>query len=384
MRMKNRRELLEMAGLAALPAWGQKAPPREYRVYVGTGGSQSKGIYTFRLETRTGKATEPELAAEASNPNFLEIHPSGNFLYAVGDIPAPGGKTQGGVLAFSIDGRSGKLTPLNQVPSTSAGPCHISIDKTGQTALVANYSGATAAAFGIDPDGRLRESTSVMRHTGKSVNPNRQEGPHPHSFNVSVDNKWGIAADLGLDQVLVYQLDPAKASLKPAATPFAKVAAGAGPRHFAFHPSGRYGYVINEIGNTVTAFRFDATRGVLTEIQDITTLPAGFSGTSHTAEVRVHPNGNFLYGSNRGHDSIAVFAINQATGRLKLVEIVSTQGKNPRNFNLDPSGMYLLAGNQSTDNIVIFRVDRSTGKMTPTGQTLKVPAPICHRFLPMA
>ncbi|MFN0166888.1 MAG: lactonase family protein [Bryobacteraceae bacterium] len=382
--MKNRREFLEIAGLAALPAYGQMAPAREYRVYVGTGGSQSRGIYMFRLETRTGKATEPELAAEASNPNFLEIHPSRKFVYAVGDIPGPEGKKQGGVMAFSIEMKTGKLALLNQVSSSSAGPCHISVDKTGQTALVANYGGGTVAAFGIEKDGRLRESASVIRHAGKSVNPKRQEAPHPHSFNVSLDNRWGVAADLGLDQVLVYKLDPAKSTITPANPPFAKVASGAGPRHFAFHPSGKYGYVINEIGNTVTAFRFDTARGVLTEIQDITTLPAGFSGTSYTAEVRVHPNGHFLYGSNRGHDSIAVFAIDQATGRLKPVEIVSTQGKNPRNFNLDPSGTLLLAGNQSTDNIVIFRVDRATGKMTPTGQTLKVPAPICHRFLPIA
>lgn len=381
--MSNRRAFLLHLSAAALPALAAPKLPREYLVFIGTStGRKSQGIYVFRFDPNTGETTRAELAAEANNPNFLEIHPSRKFLHAVGNIPAPDGKTQGGVMAYALDPASGRLALLNQVSSQGAGPCHISIDRTGRCAVVANYGGGTVASLPIGKDGRLGEAASVIQHTGSSANPQRQEKPHPHSFNISPDNRWAVAADLGTDEVRVYRLDAARATITPNTPSGARVAPGSGPRHFAFHPSGKYGYVINELANTVTGFSFDARSGVFTEIQTIPTLPAGYTATSYTAEVRIHPNGRFLYGSNRGHDSLAVFAINPASGELSPIQTISTQGKFPRNFNLDPSGLWLLAANQDTDNVVVYRVDPASGMLAPTGNQVEAPTPICVRFVP--
>jgi 6-phosphogluconolactonase len=232
-------------------------------------------------------------------------------------------------------------------------------------------------------DGKLGEATGFYQHQGSSVNPKRQEGPHAHSINLDAANRFAFAADLGLDKVLVYRFDPTHGTLTPNEPPSATVPPGAGPRHFAFHPSGKYAYVINEIGNTVTAFAYDAKSGTLRDLQNISTLPEDFKGTSYTAEVVVHPSGKFLYGSNRGHDSIAIFQIDQTTGKLTSVGQESTKGKTPRNFNVDPTGQYLLAANQGSNSIAVFRIDRLTGKLTATGQVLNVPAPVCIKFMPL-
>jgi 6-phosphogluconolactonase len=255
------------------------------------------------------------------------------------------------------------------------------VDKTGRNVLVANYGSGSVACLPVKEDGRLAEASAFIQHTGSSVNPQRQQGPHAHSVNMSPDNRFAMVADLGLDEVLVYRFDPVKGSLAANDPPFAKVKPGSGPRHFAFHPGGKFAYVINELASTVTALAYDARRGILSEVQTVSTLPPGFTGTSTTAEVQVHPSGKFLYGSNRGHDSIAVFGIDARKGTLTPIEHVPTQGKTPRNFGIDPTGSYLLAANQSSDNVVVFRIDPQTGRLTPTGQVLEVGIPVCVKFV---
>ncbi len=353
----------------------------EYLVYFGTyTRGESKGIYVARFDGAAGRLGPVELAAETPSPSFLAIHPNKRFLYAVSELYATSGPKGGAVSAFAIDRAGGKLTFLNKVSSRGGGPCHLAIDKTGKFIAVANYGTGSAAVMPIQEDGRLAEATGFQQHSGSSVDPKRQQGPHAHSVNFSPDNRFLFVADLGLDQVLVYRFDAAKATIEPNDPPYAAVKPGSGPRHFTFHPSGRFAYVINEMASTVTAFAYDARRGALKELQTISTLPKDFTGTNHTAEVLAHPSGRFLYGSNRGHDSIAVFSIS-GKGTLAAVEQTSTQGKVPRNFNLDPTGTWLLAANQDSDNVVVFRIDAATGKLQPSGETARVVAPVCIKFL---
>lgn len=364
-----------------IPALAPLAAFDRFLVYFGTytgGKSTSKGIYVARFDAGAGTLSDPELAAEIVNPSFLAIHPNRRFLYAVGETGGPQG---GSVTAFAIERPSGRLRMLNQVSSRGRGPCHINVDATGRYVLVVNYTSGSTAAIALGEDGSLGESTGFVQHQGSSVNPKRQEGPHAHSVNLSPDNRFAVVADLGLDQVLVYRFDASRGTLEPNDPPFARVAPGSGPRHFAFHPSGRYAYVINELASTITAFRWDGRRGLLTEIQTVSTLPKDFSGENYTAEVVVHPNGRFLYGSNRGHDSIAAFAIDRE-GKLSLLSLTPTQGSFPRNFALDPTGRWLFAANQRSDNVVLFRVDPKSGKLEPAGRTLQIGEPACVRFAP--
>ena len=356
----------------------------QYNVYIGTyTGGASEGIYISTLDVATGRMSPVRLAAQAVNPSFLAIHPERKRLYAVGEVNDPNGQKTGGVSAFSIDPKSGELTLLNQRSSGGRGPCHLVVDATGRHVLVANYGGGSVASIPLQEDGRLGPLTSVMQHEGSSVNPKRQEAPHAHSINLDPANRFAFAADLGLDKVLIYRFDSKQGSLAPNEPPSVSVQPGAGPRHFCFHPSGRYAYVINEMDLTVTAFRYHAASGTLETLQTLSTLPEGSTGDSlSTAEVRAHPNGKILYGSNRGHNSIAVFEIDPQTGKLTLIQNEPTQGETPRNFALDPSGRYLLAENQNTDTIVVFRIDAETGRLTPTGQKLDVPTPVCIRMIP--
>lgn len=355
---------------------------REMLVYFGTyTGAKSKGIYVSRLDLKTGKLTPAELAAETKSPSFLAIHPSRRFLYAVGEVNDFGGKPGGAVTGFSINPQTGQLTLLNQQTSGGAGPCHLVVDKAGKNVLVANYGGGSVEALPLREDGLLGGPSAFIQHTGSSVNPSRQKEPHAHSINLDAANRFAAAADLGLDKVLIYKFDTAKGTLVPNDPPSASVKPGSGPRHFAFHPSGRYAYVINEIVCSVTAFAYDAGRGILSEIQTISTLPGEVQRGYSTAEVQVHPSGKFLYGSNRGHDTIAVFSIDEKTGKLTRVENEPTQGKTPRNFGIDPTGQFLLAANQNSDTVVVFRIDAKTGALNPTGQTADVPAPVCVKFL---
>lgn len=365
---------------AALPAAG-----KDLLALVGTyTRGDSKGIHAYRLDTSTGKAEDLGLAGETVNPSFLAIHPKRPLVYAVSEVESVGGERGGAVSAFSLDPRTGKLTFLNKVSSKGAGPCFVAVDHTGKNVLVANYGGGSVAALPIKPDGSLAEASSFVQHTGQVADPKRQGRPHAHSINVSPDNRFAVAADLGLDKLFVYRFDPVKGSLQANDPPYASVAPRSGPRHFAWHPSGKFGYVINEISLTVTGFSYDARRGAFTEIQTISTVPADYKtgpGDS-TAQIVVHPSGKFLYGSNRGHDSIAVFSVAR-DGKLTPVEHVSTQGKIPRNFNIDPTGGYLWAANQNSRSLVIFRIDKNTGKLTPTGQKLELESPVCVQFTEM-
>ena len=348
-------------------------------VYFGTyteGGSSSKGIYRSALDLETGRLSDPVLAAEATNPSFLEIHPNGKFLYAVSEA---GGS--GSVSAFAIASDTGNLKLLNKQPSGGAGPCHVSIDHTGRNALVANYGSGSASVIPIETDGRLRKPTGFVQHEGSSVNPKRQERPHAHSINVSPDNRFAFVADLGIDKIMIYRLDSEKGTIVANDPPFATVKPGAGPRHFVFHPSGKFAYVINELGGTVTAFAYHPDSGALTEIQTVTTLPEGFQGSNGCAEIRVHPSGKFLYGSNRGHNSIVVYRIDTAKGTLTFVEHETVSIKTPRNFNIDPTGKFCLVANQDDDSVVVFRVDPETGALEPTGYKVSVGKPVCVRFL---
>jgi len=353
-------------------------------VYIGTyTGPNSKGIYRYRMDLATGTLSDGQLVAEVTNPTFLAIHPNRRFLYAVGEMGQFQGKPAGAVSAFAVSPTTGKLTLLNQQPSGGRGPCHLTVDAEGKNVLVANYGGGSAAVLPVNEDGRLAEPMCVVQHNGSGPNPKRQEGPHAHSVNLDPAGRFALVADLGLDKVMVYRFDDVKGTLTPNEPPFASVAPGAGPRHLAFHPNGRLVYVINEMGGTVTAFAYDAPRGALSEIQTIPTLPADFKGDNTTAQVLVHPAGKFVYGSNRGHDSIAIFAVDQTTGRLTLIGFQLTQGKNPRNFQIDPTGQYLLAANQSSNNVVVFSIDQNTGQLKPTGCVVDVNAPVCVKFLPV-
>jgi 6-phosphogluconolactonase len=292
------------------------------------------------------------------------------------------GRPGGAVSAYRVEPATGHLELLNQENSGGGGPCHLSLDAAGRCVMVANYGAGSIAALPVGQDGKLAPAASMIQHQGSSVNKQRQSGPHAHQIVTDPSVRLAVVCDLGLDKVLLYDLDPAKAALVPHNPPAASVKPGSGPRHIAFHPSGKFAYVVSEMGCTVTAFSYDAKRGELKSLQDVSTLPGDFSGSSSCAEIEVHPNGKPLYASNRGHDSIAVYEINAKTGLLSLLQHQSTQGKTPRHFALEPSGKWLLAANQDSDSVTIFSVDRTTGKLIPTGQQLEVGKPVCVLFVP--
>ncbi|MCL6545862.1 MAG: lactonase family protein [Bryobacteraceae bacterium] len=381
--MMNRRSfLLSAAPVLATARQSLRAARGERLVFFGTYTRKlSKGIYVSRFNPADGKLSEPELAAELTNPSWVALHPKRRALYAVAETSNYQGQKTGAVAAFASDPVTGKLTKLNELPSHGTSPCHVTVDRSGRCAVVANYGTGSVACYPLKSDGSLGEASAVIQHTGSGPNPSRQQGPHAHQAVVSLDNRFVLIPDLGLDKVMIYRLDPAKGTLTPNDPPFASTPPGAGPRHMAFHPKGRYAYVICELTSVITAYSYDASRGAFTQLTAVSTLPPDFSGRNSTAEIEVHPNGRFLYGSNRGHDSIAVFSIDASTGTLSLVEHVSTQGKTPRNFKIDPSGNFLLAANQDTDNVLVFRIDPSTGRLSPTGQTVQVGAPVCIEFL---
>jgi 6-phosphogluconolactonase len=378
---------LSIVGLSLMPSQyssGADATKR-FRVYIGTYTSPTcRGIYQTTLDVETGELLPPQLAAEIVSPSFLAIHPSQKFVYAANEIDEFDGQKSGAVTALSIDEATGALRVLNQQPSEGKHPCHLVVDSAGKNVLVANYSSGTVAVLPVDAaSGRLGKATSTIQHTGSSVNKSRQEGPHAHSINLDAANRFAFAADLGLDKVLIYRFDGAAGTLQPNDPAAATLPPGSGPRHLAFHPSGRYAYVNNELTSTVTAFEYDSAKGSLTELQTLSTLPSGFSGENSTAETVVHPSGSTVYVSNRGHDSIAVFQVDPSNGRLTAKGITATGGKTPRNFNVDPTGTYLLAANQSTNDIHVFRIAPNTGDLAPTGVKIEVGSPVCIRFLPL-
>lgn len=348
-------------------------------VYIGTyTRGESEGIYVYRLDPASGALEFTGETMEAENPSFLALGPRGRRLYAVGEVEELADEPGGGISAFAIDPTTGGLTFLNQQPSHGAGPCHLSVDATGRFVLAANYGSGSVAVLPIRGDGRLGAATDVVQHRGSSVHPRRQEGPHAHSITPGPGNRYAFAADLGVDKIMIYRLDLAQGKLEPNPNqPWVEIHAGAGPRHFAFHPEGRYAYLINELDSTLTAFAYDAADGTLEELQTISTLPEVYGGENFCADVHVAPSGKFVYGSNRGHDTVVTFAVDEATGELTYLGHESTQGETPRNFAIDPTGAFLLAANQDTDTVVSFRMDRETGELTPTGYVAEVPMPVC-------
>jgi 6-phosphogluconolactonase len=363
--------------LSGLPSTGaEDKAPKKFMVYVGTYTSdkKSEGIYRMELDLATGKLSEPKLAGKTVNPSFLAIHPTGKFLYAVGEIDnfgKKGKKSSGAVNAFAIDPKTGDLTLLNQQSSEGGGPCHVVTDKAGKYAFVANYGGGNAAALPIDAEGKLGEATGFVQHKGK-------KRALAHSINLDAGNRFAVVADAGLDKVFIYRFEDGK--LKENDPPHAELKAGAAPRHFAFHPDGKHAYVINESGLSITAFRYDPKKGALEEIQTISTVPPGWKKGS-TAEVVVHPSGRFVYGSNRGHDSIAVFKVDTGTGKLTHVENQGKGIKTPRNFAIDPTGKFCLVANQDSHSVIVFKVNQETGSLEPTDVKVEIGRPVCIRFL---
>lgn len=355
-------------------------PGARYLVYFGTyTGAKSKGVYVSRFDPASGKLEPARLAGELARPSWLTVHPNQRVLYAVSEL-GNDARSEGAIASFSIDPSTGELKLLNQVSSGGGGACHLAVDRTAKAIAVANYGTGSVALFALDADGRLGRRLAFVQHHGSSVNERRQSGPHAHAVVLSPDNRFLFVPDLGLDQILSYRFDPT-AGLAPNDPPFAKVKPGLGPRHFAFHPNGKFAYCLTEMGSAVTAFSYDAQKGALAEIQNISSLPPDFSGEDNSAEIALDDAGRFLYASNRGHDSIAVFAVDSKKGTLAPVEYVPTQGKNPRNFGIDPTGRHLLAANQNSDNVVVFRRDEKTGRLSPAGQVLDVPSPVCIQFV---
>jgi 6-phosphogluconolactonase len=370
-----------VAAAPAAPAVVQETLERLW-VYVGTYTGKSKGIYLGKLDLQTGELSLIGVAAPSTNPSFLALHPSHAFLYAVNEVDNVPGFKSGTVSAFAVDPQTGALTFLNQQGSRGTSPTHLAVDPSGKNVLVANYNSGSVAVLPIGADGHLSAATGFAQHHGSSVNKSRQAGPHAHCVAVSPDNRFAFVADLGLDEVVIYQFDPVQGTITPNAPPAAAVPPGSGSRHLAFHPDGHTAYVINELLSTITAFGYDPATGALQPLQTISTLPAGYKKTNATAEVRVHPSGKFLYGSNRGHDSIAIFSIDPATGLLTLVGHQPTGGKTPRSFSIDPTGTYLLAANQDSDTVTVFRIDPQTGLLTAIGHPLAVPTPVCIEMMP--
>src|SRR6266478_269108 len=386
--MKITRRVLAFLLVAATPLLpfsstqtSEKASSRgQFLAFVGTytAKTNSKGIYSFHIDTATGQLSAIGVAAETPDPSWVAVHPSGKFLYAANEA----GKTST-VSAFAIDVKTGKLTLLNQLPSLGEDPCYLSFDKTGKYVLVANYSSGTIAVFPILADGRLGEHTAMLKDQGATgPNKERQEGPHAHWIEVSSDNRFAFVADLGLDAILSYRFDASKGSLTPNKQSFLRpLTAGAGPRHATSSPGGGHFYVLSEINSTVTAFAYAPDHGVFGYLGGVPMLPAGFEGRNDAAEIAIHQSGKWLFASNRGHDSIAVFSIDPASGKLTAAGGFPTGGREPRHFALDPTGQYLLAENQLSGNIVGFRIDPATGKLTATGEVLQVPSPVCVAFL---
>jgi 6-phosphogluconolactonase len=359
-------------------------------VYVGTytgGSSKSQGIYLFKLKTKDLEVSENQtlvplgLAVEVTSPSFLEIDPERRLLFAVNETSDFGGRPTGAVSAFSIDSATGKLTRINQRPSMGTGPCHLVLDKQRRHVLVANYGSGSVAVLSVGSDGTLGEATDVEQHSGKSVNPQRQEGPHAHCVTFDPAGRFLFVCDLGLDKIMIYRYDAEQGKLTANEPAFASVKPGAGPRHMAFRPDGRFAYVINELDSTITAFAYDAEAGSLRELQTVSTLPPSFDGSNTTAEIAVHPSGKYVYGSNRGHDSVVLFEIDEDKGTLSYVEAQSTGGKTPRNFELNRQGDHLIIANQNTNTLLVCRVDSSNGRLTHLGPLVDAPTPVCVKFL---
>ncbi len=358
-------------------------PDNSRLVFVGTYTEKgSKGIYSFRFDPESAEITSPMLAASTDNPSFIVTDNTGNFLYAVNEINSFNNEETGSVSSYSINRETGNLTFLNAVSSLGTGPAHLSLDKTGKFILVANYGGGNVAVFRIEDDGSIGKLSAFRQHSGTGADTVRQRSPHAHFIQTTNDNRFVLVSDLGTDQIVVYRFDDTTGSLEPSASGSLLLEPGAGPRRFAFNPSGNIIYVLNELTSTVAVFDFDQRTAEFKPKQIITTLPENFTGKNTAAEIRIDDKGNFLYVSNRGDNSIVQFSIDNVSGNLRQVSRTSTKGNAPRHFEIDPSGRWLFVENQNTDNIVLFEIDQTSGNLTETGRTIVLSTPVCLRFLP--
>jgi 6-phosphogluconolactonase len=366
---------------APAPAPAAPKPASDRLVFVGTytgGKTGSEGIYAFAFDEATGALTPRGLAVATPSPSFLVASSNRRVVFAVNELDNYDEAPSGSVTSFAVDAAAAKLTPISTQASRGAHPCHLELDKTGHFLAVANYTGGNYAVFPVLSDGRLQPAVTVVAGKGRGPTA-RQEGPHGHAVTFDVTNRFLIATDLGLDSVLVYRFDATTGTLLGNHPPSVAMARGAGPRHFAFHPNNRQAFVINELNSTITSLTWDGEAGTFASIGTVSTLPERVKAST-TAEIQVHPTGRFVYGSNRGHDSIAVFAVSDG-GSLKLVEIESTRGRTPRNFTIDPTGRWLLAGNQESSTIAVFEIDQTTGALTPVGEPVAAPTPVSILFM---
>ena len=369
---------------AVLPAM---AAAKDYYVHFGTySKAPSKGIYRSHFDTDTGVLTPAELAIEAKDPSFIALHPNGKVLYAV-DESLDSKKTPGanGIAAYSIDAKTGALKLINQQSFEGSGPCHVSVDRDGHCVFIANYNTGSIAALPLDKDGRIGPVSSFVQHTGSSANRARQSSPHAHSIYTTPDNRFVLSADLGADKVFIYRFDAATGKLTSNEPAFATLPPGSGPRHLVFSPNSKFVYVISEMLCTVTTFSYDAAKGALSPVDSISTLPPGETKPANgsCAEIAIHPNGKFLYASTRGHNSITVYSLDAATGKLTFIDNKPSGGKTPRHFALDPTGAWLIAEHQDSSDVTVFRVDAATGKLTPTGAPVPVPSVVASVFVPV-
>jgi 6-phosphogluconolactonase len=366
---------------------------KEFLVYVGTYTEkilfgtgqifegQGEGIHIHKLDPATGALTPHYTAKKIKNPSYLAFHPNRRFLYAVNELKSYNGEATGTLSAFAVDPQDGRLEFINKVTTHGTDPCHVTVDKSGKFALVANFASGSIAVLPIREDGGLEEASEVIQHRGSSIDPVRQSRAHAHSVTLDASNRYAYVPDLGLDKLMIYRFDAEGGRLKPHEQGCFETKSGAGPRHFVFHPANSYAFLINELDSTVVSLRYDKDKGTVREIQTLSTLPQPFRGNSTCADILVEPRGQFLYASNRGHDSIAAYRIDNSRGELALVGHESTGGKTPRNFTIDPGGTFLFAANQDSDNIVCFRIDHQSGRLTPSGQVTDAPTPVCVKIL---
>jgi 6-phosphogluconolactonase len=347
------------------------------QIVVGKG----QGIHIYRFDEASGSLEPCGLAAGVRNPSYLAFHPNRRYLYAVNEMKEFEGLKSGAISAFALDPASGELTFINQKATHGTDPCHVIVDPTGQCVLVANFASGSVCVLPIAADGSLGDASEFIQHQGSGVDPKRQAGPHAHAVTLDKSGRRAFVADLGLDKVMIYDLDPARGKLTAHDPAWAALQPGAGPRQVVMAPDDRFAYVINELNSTMTAFSYNAARGRLEQIQTVSTLPEGYTGPTSCAEVQISPRGDLLYGSNRGHDSLAIFRVDQTQGTLTPLGQVSVRGRVPRNFTVDPTGDWVLVANQDTDNITVFRVDHATGALVDTGASVYAPMPVCLKVL---
>jgi 6-phosphogluconolactonase len=369
---------------------------RETLVYIGTYTEpirfgtgkilegKGEGIYVYRMDQTSGALEPVSKATGITNPSYLAFDSTGRFVYAVNELKTYENKPTGTVSALAMDPKTGKLEFLNKRMTHGTDPCHVLVDKKGKYVFVANFMSGSVCVLPVMEDGSLGEASDFIQHQGSSIDPVRQQGPHAHAVTLDEAGRFAFVPDLGLDKVMVYKFDPKRGMLEPNDVPWVKMKPGAGPRHVAFHPKGKFGFLINELDSTLASLAYEGRRGDFKVLQIVPTLPEGYKGESTCADVQVSPGGDFVYGSNRGHDSIVIYRINQRTGRLTYVGHQSTEGKTPRSFGIDPSGRFLLAANQDSDTVVTFRIEPKTGKLIPTGHAKQVPTPVCVKFLTLS